>query len=104
MTLVALGGTAVVVALYVALETWLRAWEQRLPSPLSQMLHREGADPQRLASESVSRELARAERSCLSCAAAAACREWLESGNVYGYRNFCPNAGLVERLTAERAR
>jgi hypothetical protein len=104
MTLVALGGTAIAIALYVVLETWLRAWEQRVPSPLSQVLYREGADAQRLASVAVSRELARAERSCLSCAAAAGCREWLESGSLHGYRNFCPNAGLVERLTADRTR
>ena len=45
----ALGGIVFVVAAYCALETWLRAWEQQVPSPLVRTLYRIGANPERLA-------------------------------------------------------
>ncbi|HSA91276.1 MAG TPA: DUF6455 family protein [Burkholderiales bacterium] len=96
---VALGGLVFLVAAYYVLETWLRAWEQQLPSPLVRTLHRVGADPERLARPGARHLIALAERSCPACAATGACREWLESGSPTAYRSFCPNAALVEHLT-----
>jgi hypothetical protein len=98
ITTVALGGAVFFVAAYYALETWLRAWEQQVPSPLVRTLYRVGADPERLGEPEARRAIANAERSCATCAATGACREWLESGSRTGYRNFCPNAALVEHL------
>ena len=45
----ALGGIVFGVAAYWALETWLRPWEQQVPSPLVRTLYRIGANPERLA-------------------------------------------------------
>ena len=102
--LIAAAIAMVVITGYVALETWLLAWEQRIPSPLVQMLYRAGAQPARLAAPEAAREIALAERSCRTCPAIGACREWLECGPQSGYRPFCPNAALVERLTVRGAR
>lgn len=96
---VALGGMVLLVAAYYVLETWLRAWEQQVPSPLVRTLYRVGADPERLAQPEARRQIAAAERSCPACTATGACREWLESGSRSADRSFCPNAVLVERLT-----
>jgi hypothetical protein len=96
---VALGGIALLIAACYVLETWLRAWEQQVPSPLVRTLYRVGADPERLVRTEASYEIALAERSCPTCAAVGACREWLESGSRTAYRSFCPNATLIERLT-----
>lgn len=96
---VALGGAVFLGAAYFALETWLRAWEQQVPSPLARTLYRVGADPERLAEPEARRAITNAERSCATCTATGACREWLESGSRTPYRSFCPNAALVERLT-----
>ena len=96
---VALGGIGLLVAGYYVLETWLRAWEQQVPSPLVRTLYRAGADPERLVKIDASYEIALAERTCPACTATGACREWLESGSRTAYRSFCPNAALVERLT-----
>jgi hypothetical protein len=96
---VALGGMVLLVAAYYVLETWLRAWEQQVPSPLVRTLYRVGADPERLARPEARRLIAAAERSCPACTATGACREWLESGSRTAYRSFCPNATLVEHLT-----
>jgi hypothetical protein len=96
---VALGGMLLLVAAYYVLETWLRAWEQQVPSPLVRTLYRVGADPERLARPGARRMIALAERSCPACTATGACREWLESGSRTAYRSFCPNARLVEHLT-----
>ena len=99
VVVMALGGIVFVVAAYCALETWLRAWEQQVPSPLVRMLYRIGANPERLAKPEVRRVIALAERICPACTATGACRESLESGSRMAYRSFCPNARLVERLT-----
>jgi hypothetical protein len=96
---IALGGTVFIVAAYYALETWLRAWEQQVPSPLARTLYRAGVDPERLAEAEATQEIALAERSCVTCTVTGSCREWLESGSPTTYRSFCPNAALVERLT-----
>jgi hypothetical protein len=79
-------------------------WAQRIPSPLVQMLYRAGAEPSRLAIPAAAREVARAGRVCPNCPASGACHEWLESGAQSAYLMFCPNAALVERLTARSAR
>ena len=92
-------GSSVLRALYFLFETCMRAWEQRLPSPLTRTLYRAGADPHLLAAPAAAREIALAEQSCPTCTAIAACRQWLESGPLTGDRSFCPNAALVERLT-----
>jgi hypothetical protein len=96
---VAIGGAGFVVVAYCALETWLRAWEKQVPSPLVRTLYRVGIYPERLGEPEVRRAITNAERSCATCAATRACREWLESGTRTAYRSFCPNAALVERLT-----
>lgn len=96
---VVIGAVVSVLAAYLALETWLLAWQQRLPSPLARTLYAAGADPLRLATRRAARQIARAEQRCRTCSAAGACREWLESGTPTAYRSFCPNASLVERLT-----
>lgn len=96
---VALGGVVLLVAVYYVLETWLRAWEQQVPSPFVRTLYRVGADPGRLARPGARHLIALAERSCPDCAATGACRQWLESGSPTASRSFCPNAALVEHLT-----
>ena len=48
VAMVAIGGAVFLVVAYCALETWLRAWEQQVPSPLVRTLYRVGADPERL--------------------------------------------------------
>jgi Family of unknown function (DUF6455) len=96
---IALGGTVFFVAAYYVLETWLRAWEQQVPSPLVRTLYRVGVNSERLANPDGRQEITLAERSCPVCNATGACREWLESGSATAYRSFCPNAALVERLT-----
>ena len=96
---VAIGIAVFVVAAYYALETWLRAWEQQVPSPLMRTLYRVGVYPERLGEPEVRRAIANAERSCAMCTATGACREWLESGSNAAYRTFCPNAALIERIT-----
>ena len=82
----------------------LLAWEQRMPSPLVQMLYCAGVQVARLAESTAAREIALAERSCPTCPASGACSELLESGGQNSYRWFCPNAALVERLTVRGAR
>jgi hypothetical protein len=99
VAMVAIGGAVFLVVAYCALETWLRAWEQQVPSPLVRTLYRVGADPERLSEPEVRQAIANAERSCATCTTTGACREWLESGSRTAYRTFCPNAALVERLT-----
>ena len=39
-------------------------------------------------------------RRCVACSATAECRRWLGGAcrETAGYRSFCPNAGLLERL------
>jgi len=97
LVIVALGGGALLGAFFLV-ETWFRVWEQRVPSPFFRTLYRTGADPRRLASPVLAREMALAEQRCPTCPAIGACREWLESGSLDSYRSFCPNAALVERL------
>ena len=104
VVLVLLGVLVLMLAAYFVLETWLLAWERCVPSPLVRTLYRAGADPLRLASRRAAAQIARAELRCATCPAAGACREWLESGTLDTYRSFCPNAALVERLTARRMR
>jgi hypothetical protein len=45
-------------------------------------------------------------RRCAGCTATADCRRWLGGAcpDAAGYRAFCPNAGLLERLGADPAR
>src|SRR5512134_1141707 len=95
VAMVAIGGAVFLVVAYCALETWLRAWEQQVPSPLVRTLYRVGADPERLGEPEARRQIALAERSCPACTATGACREWLESGSRSADRSFCPNAALV---------
>jgi uncharacterized protein DUF6455 len=99
-----LGGIVFLLAAYLVFETWLRAWEQRVPSPLARTLYRAGVDLRRLASPTIAREVALMEQRCPTCPAIGSCREWLESGSLTSYRSFCPNAVLVEQLTAPPAR
>ena len=103
MTVVILGGLVVLLAAVLAMENWLRAWEQRVPSPLARLVERAGVEPQRLDSPRARRDVALAQQSCPQCAFVAPCRAWIESGRTQGYGDFCPNAALVERL-AERRR
>jgi hypothetical protein len=104
LVIATLAGVVGVIAVYFVFETWLLAWERRIPSPLVRTLYRAGADPHRLAAPGMAGEIALAERRCPSCPAIGSCREWLESGTRTGYGRFCPNAALVERLTERGAR
>ena len=99
VTLAILGGLVAMLAVVLAMENWLLAWEQRVPSPLVRLLRRVAVPPQRISSPDV----ALAQKSCPECPSVASCRTWIASGRVHGYRDFCPNAALVERL-AERRR
>jgi hypothetical protein len=40
-------------------------------------------------------------RRCLFCAESRRCERWLSEGNGGGYRNFCPNARVFDRLRAD---
>ena len=99
MTVVILGGLVAMLLVVLVMENWLRAWEQRVPSPLLRLLLRLEVPPQRMDSP----EVALAQKSCPECRSVARCRAWIASGRVHGYHYFCPNTALVERL-AERRR
>jgi len=99
MTLAVLGGLVAMLAVVLAMENWLLAWEQRVPSPLVRPLRRVAVPPQRISSPDV----ALAQKSCPECPSVASCRTWIASGRSHGYHDFCPNAALVEQL-AERRR
>ena len=99
MTVVILGGLVVMLLAVLVMENWLRAWEQRVPSPLLRLLLRLEVPPPRMDSPDV----ALAQKSCPECPSVARCRAWIASGRDHGYHYFCPNAALVERL-AERRR
>jgi len=99
MVLIVLGSAILIVAAYLACETWLLVWEQRMPSPLVRTLLRAGAKPERLSDPQLARDVKHAELRCPVCPAIAACREWLAGGSGRAPHAFCPNAELVERVT-----
>lgn len=100
MTLAILGGLVAMLAVVLAMENWLLAWEQRAPSPLVRLLWRVAVPSRRIHSPDV----ALAQKSCPECRAVGRCHAWIDSGRTdASYRDFCPNAELVERL-AERRR
>ena len=104
MTLVILGGVVALLAFALVMEGWLRAWEQRLPSPLMRLIERLGVEPQRLATREARRDIAHAQQGCPECPAVGRCHAWIDAGRTdASYRDFCPNAALVEHL-AERRR
>ncbi|HEU5176204.1 MAG TPA: hypothetical protein VFU24_02020 [Burkholderiales bacterium] len=97
-TLVIGGGLVAMLLAVLVMENWLRAWEQRVPSPLLRLLRRLEVPQQRMDSLDV----ALAQKSCPECPSVARCRAWIASRRVHGYHYFCPNAALVERLAERR--
>ena len=44
-----------------------------------------------------------AGQSCVLCGSVGRCERWLaDGGDTYGYRAFCPNAGIFDRLPRRR--
>ena len=99
MVLIVLGAGILIVGAYLACETWLLVWEQRMPSPLARTLLLAGGKPERLSDPQLARDINRAEHTCAMCPAIAACREWLAGGSGRALHGFCPHAELVERAT-----
>ena len=90
---------AIFIGFCILASLWSEGFGDSSPVLLEQMLRRQGDEVARCALASGDRHFARAIRRCSQCAKAAQCRAWLHSGAREGYQTFCPNAGLVQRMT-----
>lgn len=73
------------------------------PRLLEAMAERLGVEEEYKKDPTIQRDL---QRTCSLCAAHGRCRRWLHSGRQDGYRDFCPNAELLDflrrRVAAQR--
>ena len=74
------------------------------PKEMAAMMLTLSVDPEKMATDWGSVQLAQAVRRCEDCRALYTCRCWL--GDVHrnprAFRDFCPNAGLFERFRGDR--
>jgi len=70
------------------------------------MMQAVGVDPVRIGNDWGAVQVEIAARRCRDCSRVNACRFWLGQAlrNPRAFRDFCPNAGLFERLRGERRR
>jgi hypothetical protein len=82
---------------------WLDRRSRLLPS----MIARLGIDPEGGDMTDAALAMREAGQSCALCRNAGRCERWLGQGedqgnDPYGYRAFCPNAGLLDHLPRRR--
>ncbi len=84
----------------------VRAWFDRRVGLLPAVMERLDIDTEGVLDTDAGLEMWTGWQSCVSCASAGRCTKWIEddSGNdPEGYRGFCPNAGLLDRLPRRRS-
>ena len=92
LVLVAIAFAAAAPALYALRQRVMDARELEL----APMLVKRGLEPGETPQEA--RAFAAALRRCVLCTNISACRQWLAGDSVESPRDFCPNAGYLDRL------
>ena len=75
--------------------------ENAPPKAMAAMMLTVGVDIERLTTPWGNVLLGQAIRRCNACPTAAACQAWLNDPHRAkdGFRDFCPNAGMLERFS-----
>lgn len=81
-----------------------RAWFDRRAGLLPAVMERLDIDTEGALDTDAGLEMWTGWQSCVSCAEAGRCAKWIEDdSDPEGYRGFCPNAGLLDRLPRRRS-
>ncbi|MDQ7246059.1 DUF6455 family protein [Dongia sedimenti] len=80
------------------------ALNQAPPKEMAAMMLTIAVDPEKMATDWGRVQLQHAVRRCHGCSALYTCRYWLGDAhrNPRAFREFCPNAGLLERFRGDR--